>query len=448
MLPQEIIRRKRQGDVLSEDEIAFFVKGIADLSISEGQVAAFAMAVFFQGMTMDERAALTRNMRDSGTVLDWKKLGLEKGPVVDKHSTGGVGDKVSLMLGPIVAACGAYVPMISGRGLGHTGGTLDKFDSIPGYRTAPDLAEFARVTREVGCAIIGQTADLAPADKRFYGIRDVTATVESIPLITASILSKKLAAGLDALVMDVKFGSGAFMNEYDRARELAQSITEVATRNGVPTTALLTDMDQVLGETVGNALEMKEAVDFLTGKTQEQRVYDVTMALAAEMLALTGIAADVADGLQKAAAALSSGRAAEVFGRMVGALGGPVDFVENIDKHQEAAPMVSEIAATKTGRIMSMDARKVGLALVALKGGRTRADQEIDHAVGFTDFVRVGQTVSAASPLCVAHTRDENQVRLAEKMLHEAIVIGDGDVAETGTAGAVRERIVAQRPGT
>ncbi|HAI32535.1 MAG TPA: thymidine phosphorylase, partial [Thalassospira sp.] len=289
MLPQEIIRRKREGEVLSDAEIAFFVKGITDNSISEGQVAALAMAVFFNGMTMDERAALTRNMRDSGTVLDWKTLGLD-GPVVDKHSTGGVGDKVSLMLGPIVGACGAFVPMISGRGLGHTGGTLDKFDSIPGYRTTPTLEEFAKVTRDVGCAIIGQTSDLAPADKRFYGIRDVTATVESIPLITASILSKKLAAGLDSLVMDVKFGSGAFMAEYDRARELAESITEVATRNGVPTVALLTDMEQVLGDSVGNALEMHEAIDFLSGKHREQRVYDVTMALAAEMLAVSGVA--------------------------------------------------------------------------------------------------------------------------------------------------------------
>lgn len=443
MLPQEVIRRKREGETLSDDEIAFFVKGIADETISEGQVAAFAMAVFFQGMSMDERAALTRNMRDSGTVLDWPKLGLD-GPVVDKHSTGGVGDKVSLMLGPIVGACGAFVPMISGRGLGHTGGTLDKFDSIPGYRTAPTLDEFAKVTREVGCAIIGQTADLAPADKRFYGIRDVTATVESIPLITASILSKKLAAGLDALVMDVKFGSGAFMTEYDRARELAQSITEVASRNGVPTTALLTDMEQVLGDTVGNSLEMREAVDFLTGKHQEQRVYDVTLALAAEMLALTGIATDVAEGLQKAAEALDSGRAAEVFGKMVSALGGPGDFVSNMDKHLETAPLVKEISAAKTGRVLSMDARKVGLALVALRGGRTRADQKIDHAVGFTDFIKVGQTVSAASPLCVAHVRDDNQLAEAEKLLRDAIVIGDGDVAETGDAAAVRERIVAK----
>ena len=444
MLPQEIIRRKREGDVLSDAEIAFFVKGIADETISEGQVGAFAMAVFFNGMTMDERAALTRNMRDSGTVLDWKALGLD-GPVVDKHSTGGVGDKVSLMLGPIVGACGAFVPMISGRGLGHTGGTLDKFDSIPGYRTAPTLEEFAKVTREVGCAIIGQTADLAPADKRFYGIRDVTATVESIPLITASILSKKLAAGLDALVMDVKFGSGAFMNEYERARELAQSITEVATRNGVPTVALLTDMEQVLGDTVGNALEMREAIDFLTGKHQEQRVYDVTMALAAEMLAVSGVATDVADGFQMAGEALESGKAAEVFSKMVSSLGGPADFVEKHDNYLEAAPMVQVVKAAKTGRILSMDARKVGLALVALKGGRTRADQKIDFAVGFSDFIKVGQPVSAETPLCRAHTRDQAQFDEATALLRDAIEIGEGEVAQTGEAPAVRERIVASK---
>ncbi|WP_430470195.1 thymidine phosphorylase [Thalassospira lucentensis] len=444
MLPQEIIRRKREGDVLSDAEIAFFVKGIADETISEGQVAAFAMAVFFNGMTMDERAALTRNMRDSGTVLDWKALGLD-GPVVDKHSTGGVGDKVSLMLGPIVGACGAFVPMISGRGLGHTGGTLDKFDSIPGYRTAPTLEEFAKVTREVGCAIIGQTADLAPADKRFYGIRDVTATVESIPLITASILSKKLAAGLDALVMDVKFGSGAFMNEYERARELAQSITEVATRNGVPTVALLTDMEQVLGDTVGNALEMREAIDFLTGTHQEQRVYDVTMALAAEMLAVSGVAADVADGFQMASEALESGKAAEVFSKMVSSLGGPSDFVEKHDNYLEAAPMVQAVSAAKTGRVLSMDARKVGLALVALKGGRTRADQKIDFAVGFSDFIKVGQPVSAETPLCRAHTRDQAQLDEVTALLRDAIEIGEGEVAQTGEAPAVRERIVASK---
>lgn len=442
MLPQEIIRRKREGEVLTDAEIAFFVKGITDNTISEGQVAALAMSVFFNGMTMDERAALTRNMRDSGTVLDWKALGLD-GPIVDKHSTGGVGDKVSLMLGPIVGACGAFVPMISGRGLGHTGGTLDKFDSIPGYRTTPKLEEFAKVTRDVGCAIIGQTSDLAPADKRFYGIRDVTATVESIPLITASILSKKLAAGLDSLVMDVKFGSGAFMSEYERARELAESITEVATRNGVPTVALLTDMEQVLGDTVGNALEMQEAIDFLTGKHQEQRVYDVTMALAAEMLAVSGVAADVSNGLRMATEALDSGKAAEVFAKMVSSLGGPSDFVEKNADYLEAAPMTNAVSVAKTGRVLSMDARKVGLALVSLKGGRTRADQKIDFAVGFTDFIKVGQPVSAETPLCIAHTRDQAQLDEVTTLLRDAIVIGDGDVEPTGTEPAVRERVVA-----
>ncbi|MCC9622743.1 thymidine phosphorylase [Thalassospira sp. MA62] len=444
MLPQEIIRSKREGHVLSDAEIAFFVKGISDETITEGQIAALAMAVFFNGMTMDERAALTRNMRDSGTVLDWKALGLD-GPVVDKHSTGGVGDKVSLMLGPIVGACGAFVPMISGRGLGHTGGTLDKFDSIPGYRTAPGLDEFAKVTRDVGCAIIGQTADLAPADKRFYGIRDVTATVESIPLITASILSKKLAAGLDSLVMDVKFGSGAFMNEYDRARELAESITEVATRNGVPTVALLTDMEQVLGDTVGNALEMREAIDFLTGDHQEQRLYDVTLALAAEMLAVSGVADDVSEGLRLATDALTDGKAAEVFGKMVSSLGGPANFMEKPGDYLEAAPIKQAVSAAKTGRVLSMDARKVGLALVALKGGRTRADQKIDFAVGFENFIKVGQPVTAETPLCIAHTRDQNQFDEVTELLRNAIEIGEGDVHPTAQEPAVRERVVAKK---
>lgn len=243
MLPQEIVRKKRDGHVLSTGEIAAFVAGLTDSSFSEGQIAAFAMAVFLKGMNRDEAVALTLAMRDSGSVLDWSDL---PGPVTDKHSTGGVGDNVSLMLAPIVAACGAYVPMISGRGLGHTGGTLDKMDSIPGYVSQPDKGRFRKVVRDVGCAIIGQTGDLAPADKRFYAIRDVTATVESIPLITASILSKKLAAGLQSLVLDVKTGSGAFMSSRKDATALARSLVEVATGAGLPTTALLTDMDQPL----------------------------------------------------------------------------------------------------------------------------------------------------------------------------------------------------------
>jgi thymidine phosphorylase len=294
LLPQEIIRKKRDGGALSEAEIGFFVRGLTDGAISEGQVAAFAMAVFFRGMSMDERVVLTRSMAHSGRVIDWSAANLP-GPALDKHSTGGVGDKVSLMLAPLVAACGGCVPMISGRGLGHTGGTLDKLDSVPGYRTAPDMDLFRKAVSAAGCAIIGQTADLAPADRRLYAIRDVTATVESIPLITASILSKKLAAGLQGLVMDVKFGSGAFMVEIDKARELAESIATVASNAGLPTTALLTDMNQVLGRSAGNALEVREAVDWLAGRARDPRLDEVTLALAAEMLVLGRLATDLSD---------------------------------------------------------------------------------------------------------------------------------------------------------
>lgn len=256
-LPQEVIRRKRDGEVLGEQDIANFVAGICNLSVTEGQIAAFGMAVYFQGMNMEERILLMRNMMHSGEIMQWDDLNLD-GPVLDKHSTGGVGDKVSLMLGPIMAACGAYVPMITGRGLGHTGGTTDKLDSIPGYNTSPDNALMRRVVQETGCAIVGQTKNLAPADRRFYAIRDVTATVESIPLITASILSKKLSEGLDGLVMDVKVGNGAMATDMATARELANSIIQVAKGQGVPTTALITDMGQVLGNTVGNAWKSRK----------------------------------------------------------------------------------------------------------------------------------------------------------------------------------------------
>ncbi|MCW5738151.1 MAG: thymidine phosphorylase, partial [Enhydrobacter sp.] len=294
MLPQEIIRRKRDGQELSSEEIAFIARGIADNSLSEGQVAAFAMAVFFRGMSTTERVALTLGLVRSGVTLDWNDLDLP-GPIIDKHSSGGVGDKVSLMLAPIVAACGAFVPMISGRGLGHTGGTLDKLSSISGYDVQPDIPTFRRVVREVGCAIIGQTDNLAPADRRLYGVRDVTATVESIPLIVSSILSKKIAAGLDGLVMDVKCGSGAFCDTEAMARDLAGSLVSVANQAGLSTTALITDMNQVLGGTVGNALEVTETIEYLTGEgARDPRLHEVVMALAGEMLAMGDLAPSVA----------------------------------------------------------------------------------------------------------------------------------------------------------
>jgi thymidine phosphorylase len=436
MLPQEIIRRKRDGAVLDEDEIIFMVKGLADESISEGQIAAFAMAVFFQGMTMDERVVLTREMTGSGTILDWSDLDLP-GPILDKHSTGGVGDKVSLMLGPIVAACGGYVPMISGRGLGHTGGTLDKLDSIPGYTTVPDNALFRKVVAEAGCAIIGQTSDLAPADKRFYGIRDVTATVESIALITASILSKKLAAGLQGLVMDVKTGSGAFAAKMEMAQELAESIVAVANGAGLPTTALITDMDQVLGSHVGNALEVAETVDYLTGN-QDDRLHDVVLSLAAEMLVLGKIEETIDAARARAEQSVTSGAAAEVFGKMVSALGGPADFLEKSDGYLPVAPVIRPCYAAQAGYVTGMDAREVGVAVVGLGGGRRRASDGIDYAVGLSNVCHVGDEVNADRPLAIIHAASEDAANAAEAELHAAIQTSEGSAAALQT---VHQRI-------
>ena len=368
-LPQEMIRRKRDGGTVSAEDIEAYVRGVTDGSVTEGQVAAFSMAVFFQGMSLDERVALTRAMTHSGDVLDWSGKGLD-GPVLDKHSTGGIGDKVSLILGPIIAACGGYVPMISGRGLGHTGGTLDKLDSIPGYQSQPDVETLERVVRATGCAIIGATGDIAPADKRIYAIRDVTGTVESLDLITASILSKKLAAGLGGLVMDVKFGTGAFAAAFEDAGALAESLVTVAEGAGLPTVALLTDMNQVLGRAAGNALEVKESIDLLTGQAVDARLSEVTLALTAELLCLGGLAETVEEGLGRARQALADGSAAERFGRMVAALGGPADILEESDRHLAAAPLRQEVFPETDGTVTGVEARAVGVAIVAIGGGR------------------------------------------------------------------------------
>ncbi|PRH85268.1 thymidine phosphorylase [Labrys okinawensis] len=424
LLPQEIIRKKRDGAALSAAEIESFVQGLVAGSVTHAQVAAFAMAVFFRGMAMDERIALTRAMTQSGTVLDWGSLDLP-GPVLDKHSTGGVGDNVSLMLGPLVAACGGFVPMISGRGLGHTGGTLDKLDSVPGYTTQPDLDLFRRAVREAGTAIIGQTADLAPADKTVYSIRDVTATVESIPLITASILSKKLAAGLQALVMDVKTGSGAFMPTLEGSRELAESIATVATGAGLPTTALITAMDQPLASAAGNALEVRNAVDFLTGAHRDVRLLEVTVDLCAEMLVLGKLARDTAEGQARIEQALASGRAAEHFARMIAVLGGPADFLEQPERHLPAAPVVKPVFAGTAGTVGAIDTRAVGLVVVALGGGRTRPQDAIDHAVGLTGLAELGAEVGPDRPLAFVHARSEAAAEAAEAGLRAAYRIGE-----------------------
>lgn len=420
MLISEIIRKKRDGGTLAGDEIAALVAGITDGSASDEQVGAFGMAVFFQGMEAGEAAALTLAMRDSGDVLRWDL----PGPVVDKHSTGGVGDNVSLMLAPIVAACGGYVPMISGRGLGHTGGTLDKMESIPGYSATPDNETFGRVVREVGCAIIGQTGTIAPADKRFYGIRDVTATVESIPLITASILSKKLAAGLDALVMDVKTGNGAFMPTHAQSVELARSIARVSTAAGVPCHALLTDMNQPLASAAGNAVEVANAVAFLTGAHRDERLERVTLALAGEMLALTGLAEGRDAGFALARAALEDGRAAERFGQMVAGLGGPTDFVERCADHLPTAPLNRMVRAPAGGHVAAIDTRGIGLAVVELGGGRRVSSDRVDPAVGLTGLVDLGECVSPGSALCTIHARTEAQLDAAEDRVLAAYRIG------------------------
>ena len=437
--PQEIIRKKRDGATLSDDEIAFFVRGITDSSISEGQVGAFAMAVFFRGMAMGERVALTLAMTNSGTRIDWSDADLP-GPVIDKHSTGGIGDKVSLILAPVMAACGGFVPMISGRGLGHTGGTLDKLEAIPGYGVTPDLDKFRRIVKQVGCAIIGQTGDLAPADGRLYAIRDVTATVESIPLITASILSKKLAAGLSALSMDVKFGSGAFMANYDDAVALAESITGVSNGAGLPCVSLLTDMNQALGRTAGNALEVREAIDHLTGAARDDRLMAATLALSAEPLIMSGLASDRAAADKRIEAALADGRAAACFERMAHALGGPADLVSAPDKYLPRASVVRPAPPARPGYVTAVDARALGIAIMTLGGGRKRADDTIDPSVGLTEIAGIGEEVGNDRPLCLMHAASDAAAEAAARAVSEAVTIGDEQVQPEPV---VRRRISA-----
>jgi thymidine phosphorylase len=434
-LTQEIIAAKRDGAELPDADIRQLVAGISDGSVSEGQAAAFAMAIFFRDMNARERVALTLAMRDSGTVLNWDDL---PGPALDKHSTGGVGDTVSLPLAAAVAACGGFVPMISGRGLGHTGGTLDKLDAVPGYVTQPDLTLLRKVVREQGCAIIGQTADLAPADKRLYAIRDVTATVETIPLLTSSILSKKLAAGLHGLAMDVKFGSGAFLTDYGQARALADALVGVANGAGLPTTALMTDMDEPLASAAGNALEVGYAIEHLTGARREPRFHEVTVALAAEMLLLGKLAGSVDEAREKIERAFASGAAAERFAKMIAALGGPRDLIENPAKHLAAAPLVKPVFPEEPGTVQSIDTRAIGFAVVALGGGRSRPQDAIDPAVGIVELAGIGDEVGTARPLGIVHARDEASFLTAQTRLRQAYRIGK---AAAGHGPLVKGRV-------
>lgn len=429
ILPQEIIRKKRDGEKLSAEEIDFFIDALTHERIGEGQAAAFAMAVFLRGMEASECAALTKAMMKSGDVLDWRAVALD-GPVLDKHSTGGIGDNVSLILAPAVAACGGFVPMISGRGLGHTGGTLDKLDSIPGYCTTPDPLRLVSTVRRIGCAIIGQTTQLAPADRKLYAIRDVTATVESIPLITASILSKKLAAGLDALVMDVKTGSGAFMQTIETAGELAQSIVNVAAHAGLKTTALITDMDQPLASAAGNSLETAHAIAHLTGARREPRLQEIVVALGAEMLLLGKLVETRAAGCAAIAAAIESGRAAERFARMVTDLGGPAHLLDRPSAYLPRAPFTVPVPATGNGFVTRMAARDIGLVVVGLGGGRVRPEDKIDHSVGLSALVSLGQQVTRGEPLGYVHAADPDAAARAAGALARHIEIGPVKPAE------------------
>ncbi len=426
-----IIAKLRRGEVPDEAELAWFAQGLADGAVSDAQAGAFAMGVCLSGLGQGGRVALTRAMRDSGRVLDWAL----DAPVIDKHSTGGVGDCVSLVLAPALAACGAYVPMISGRGLGHTGGTLDKMEAIPGVLTALDEDRFRAVVAEAGCAIVSATADIAPADKRLYAIRDVTATVESLDLITASILSKKLAAGLDRLVLDVKCGSGAFMKSQDEARALAQALVSTANAAGCPTSALITNMDQPLAPALGNALEVAEVMATLAG--QPGRLADLTAALGGELLALSGLAQNLEAGTAKIHAVVASGQAAEAFGRMVYAMGGPVEFVDNWARFLPEAPVIREVPAPVAGRVSAIEGETLGLAVVGLGGGRQVESDVVNPAVGLSDVVSLGDTVAKGQPLARVHAARETQADAAVAAVQAAITL-TGPVAE---APLVLERI-------
>lgn len=429
MLFTDIIRNKRDGGALTPEEIAFFVDGLSDGSIPAEQVAALAMAIFLKSMSADEAGCLTLAMAASGSVLEWQDDGLD-GPVVDKHSTGGVGDKVSFLVAPIAAACGCYVPMISGRGLGHTGGTTDKVESIPGYNTTPDFALFKKVVKSTGCAIIGQTADLAPADRCLYAIRDVTATVESIPLITASILSKKIAAGTQALVMDVKFGSGAFMSGADQAEELANSIIAISAKANLKTHALITDMNECLGLTAGNAVEIAESIEYLKNNQRESRLDEVVLSLCAEMLVATNLDSDRASARAKADAAVTSGKAVEVFARMVHELGGPADIIDTYQELLPTAAVTLAVHPVDAGYVAAVDASVVGNAIIELGGGRRTMADELDLSVGLTKVASIGSTVDKERPLAVIHASSDDAAQLAAAMIREAYEISESPPAE------------------
>ena len=415
MNPVWIIAKKRDGDVLSDAEIGYFIAGYAAGTIPDYQMSALAMAIYLRGMTTDETGALTNHMLASGARFAWPDGGL---PKVDKHSTGGIGDKVSLLLAPMLACCDLHVPMISGRGLGATGGTLDKLDSIPGYRTDLSMEEMQAVTNSVGCVISGATEGLVPADRKLYALRDVTATVPSIPLITGSIMSKKLAEGLDALVLDVKFGSGAFMKTEALARELAESLVRTGKRMGVATTALLTDMNQPLGRMVGNAVEVDETVAALAGEGSED-LMEVTLALCAELLVATERSTSLDDARGKLQQTIDSGAALEKLAQMVAAQGG------NLAAERAISPAI-EVASPAAGFVAAIDAERLGEAVIAMRGGRQQMGDAIDYSTGFEMFVRLGDRVEVGQPVARLFA-SADVARAGQEKLLAAIQLADDE---------------------
>lgn len=414
-----IIAKLRRNETPTAQELTWFAKGLADETVTDAQAGAFAMAVCLTGLDAPARAALTLAMRDTGEVLQWDL----DGPVVDKHSTGGVGDCVSLVLAPALAACGAYVPMISGRGLGHTGGTLDKLEAIPGVRTSQPRDKFQSMVAELGLAIVGATADVAPADRRLYAIRDVTATVESMDLITSSILSKKLAAAPEGLVLDVKMGSGGFMKTMEDATALAQALTATANAAGCPTTALITDMSQPLAPSLGNALEIAEVVRVMCDGHTDAPLAAVSAALGAGLLVNAGLAESIAEAEAKLLETIKNGAAAEKFGHMIAAMGGPAGFVENWTRFLPEATVIREVKAPHAGYFAAMNGEAFGLAVVGLGGGRQRDGDEIDPAVGLSDVVPLGTKLSAGDPILRIHASREDSADAAEAAVLDAIEI-------------------------
>lgn len=420
-LPQEFIRKIRDGLTPDNLEIRQFIKGIGVGAVSDAQVAAFTMAVYYNDLGKSGRIALTKAMRDSGDVLSWDL----DGPILDKHSTGGVGDNVSLVLAPVVAACGGYVPMISGPGLGHTGGTLDKLDSIPGYNTIPDNALFRQTVKNIGCAIIGQTGALAPADKKIYAIRSATATVGNISLITASILSKKLAAGLDGLVLDIKCGNGAVMKDINSAEKLARSLVDVANGAGVKTSGLITDMNEPLASAAGNALELTNAIDHLTGRHRDERLHKIVVELSAEMLVYGGLAPTNKAAISMCERVMDNGKAAEIFAKMVAELGGPTDLVEKPDTYLPTANHILDIKSDKPGFISTVNTRQIGMAVIVLGGGRKRPNDAIDYSVGFDRIAGIGSKLEKGDVIARIHARTEAEMKEGAKMLQTAYTLSD-----------------------